>query len=510
MLTRAAILLSLGSHLLLLGAEPTEWRCFGGDAGGVRFSPLTQITPRNVAQLSRAWVYHTGEIAAGTASRNAGKIEPFETTPLVIGGVMYITTASSRVIALDPETGKEIWRFDPPIEPSRKRAAPNRGISYWESGNAKRILYGTGSGHLVAFDARTGKLAPGFGREGMVDLRENFAEKWPPSAYAVTSPPVVYRDLVITGSRVPEGPGRGPSGAVRAFDIRTGKQAWVFHTVPQPGEPGHETWEGDSWKDRTGVNVWSIMSIDAERGIVFLPVGSPAYDFYGGDRKGQNLYGNCLVALNASTGKLLWYYQLVHHDVWDYDPPAQPTLVTVRRGGREIPAVAQVTKMGLVFVFDRVTGKPLLPIEERAAPMSDVPGEATWPTQPFPLAPPPISRIAIERRELSKVTPESQRYCEELFDSTITRGMFTPYGLKLTLVLPGTLGGATWSGGAFDSRTGYYFVNGNEQGAVGMMAEQPAGSPDRYRRTSKWGSYARFTDPNGWPCVAPPWGTLNA
>jgi quinoprotein glucose dehydrogenase len=252
------------------------------------------------------------------------------------------------------------------------------------------------------------------------------------------------------------------------------------------------------------------MSVDIERGMVFLPIGSPSYDFYGADRKGKGLFGNSLVALNAATGKLIWYYQLVHHDVWDYDLPAQPTLITVHRDGREIPAVAQVTKMGFIYVFDRLTGKPLFPVEERPVPESEVPGEVTWPTQPFPLKPPPISRQSVTRAELSNVTPESHRYCTELFDSTVTHGMFTPYGLKLTLVLPGTLGGGSWSGGAFNPETSLYYVNGNEQGAVGIMIPRPAGSAERYERNSKWGGYAQFADPNGWPCVEPPWGTLNA
>jgi quinoprotein glucose dehydrogenase len=351
---------------------------------------------------------------------------------------------------------------------------------------------------------------PGFGNEGIVDLWQGFADKWPRTDYTVTSPPVIYRDLVITGSTVPESPGKGPSGTVRSFSVQTGKKVWEFHTVPLPGEVGHDTWQGDDWKDRTGANVWSIMSVDIERGMVFLPIGSPSYDFYGADRKGKGLFGNSLVALDAATGKLIWYYQLVHHDVWDYDLPAQPTLITVHRDGREIPAVAQVTKMGFIYVFDRLTGKPLFPVEERPVPESEVPGEVTWPTQPFPLKPPPISRQSVTRAELSNVTPESHRYCTELFDSTVTHGMFTPYGLKLTLVLPGTLGGGSWSGGAFNPETSLYYVNGNEQGAVGIMIPRPAGSAERYERNSKWGGYAQFADPNGWPCVEPPWGTLNA
>jgi quinoprotein glucose dehydrogenase len=298
---------------------------------------------------------------------------------------------------------------------------------------------------------------------------------------------------------------------VRAFDVRTGKLVWTFHTVPRPGEPGHETWAHDAWQDRTGANVWSIMSVDAQRGMIFLPIGSASYDFYGADRKGADLYANCVVALDAATGKPLWHFQVVHHDIWDYDPPAQPVLATVKRDGREIPAVVQLTKMGFVFVLDRLTGKPLFPVEERPVPQSTVPGESTWPTQPFPVQPPPLSRMSITRADIADVTPESHRYCAELFDKLTNHGMFTPYGEQETLVLPGTLGGATWSGGSFDPNTGLLYVNTNEVGALGYMKPQPEGSPERYRRANPTGGeYARFWDQHGWPCQKPPWGVLNA
>jgi quinoprotein glucose dehydrogenase len=252
------------------------------------------------------------------------------------------------------------------------------------------------------------------------------------------------------------------------------------------------------------------MSVDVERDLVFLPIGSASYDFYGGDRKGQNLFANSLVALQASTGKMVWYFQMVHHDIWDYDMPAQPALITVRQNGNSVAAVAQVTKMGLVFIFDRVTGKPLFPVEERPVPSSDVPGEAAWPTQPFPSKPPALVRQGLKTSEISTVTPESNRYCAELFHSLETRGMYTPYGRKQTLVVPGTLGGGTWSGGSFDPELGYFFVNVNDLGSVGAMEPQAADAPVAYRRSSKGGEYARFWDENQWPCQEPPWGTLNA
>jgi quinoprotein glucose dehydrogenase len=252
------------------------------------------------------------------------------------------------------------------------------------------------------------------------------------------------------------------------------------------------------------------MSVDVERDLLFLPIGSASYDFYGGDRKGQDLFANSLVALQASTGKLVWYFQMVHHDIWDYDPPAQPALITVHQNGSSIPAVAEVTKMGFVFIFDRLTGKPLFPVEERPVPQSDVPGEASWPTQPFPTKPPALVRQHFSEADLTNVTPQSHQYCADLFHSLTSRGMYTPYGLKQTLVVPGTLGGGTWSSGSFDPELGYLFLNVNELGSVGAMGPQPAGAPEPYRRGAKGGEYARFWDENQWPCEKPPWGTLNA
>src|SRR2546426_4739200 len=289
-------------------AVSQEWRFYGGDAGGTRYSSLQQINPRNVGRLKQAWTYHTGEVTRGDRSTERHRIAPFESTPLVIDGVLYLTTPSSRVIALDAETGKEIWEVDPQAGlPGPRRFHQNRGVAYWQdkTGNDRRILYGTFDARLITLDARTGKPCRDFGKDGVVDLREGLTDFTPETEYGVTSAPVVYRDLVITGAEVPEYPSKGPSGMVRAFNIRSGKLVWTFHTIPQPGETGHETWQSDSWKGRTGANVWSVMSVDAERGLVFLPIGSASYDFYGADRKGQNLFANCLVALDAATGN--WF-----------------------------------------------------------------------------------------------------------------------------------------------------------------------------------------------------------
>ncbi len=524
MRTASVCALALSATLALALAVPTngqtprrEWRYYGGDSGGMRYSTLDEINRTNVARLDRAWTYHTGELDLGLAT--SAFRSAFSCTPLVVDGVMYLSTPSSRVIALDAETGKELWKFDPQAGKKIREFNAHRGVAYWEGLAAdgktreRRILSGTVDGRLFAIDASTGQPCADFGEKGSVDLRKGVADKYensPSWGARVTSAPAIYKDVVITGWGLPEAPGIGPSGDVRAFDVRTGKSVWTFHTVPRPGEPGHETWEGDSWKDRMGANVWSTMSVDYENGLVFLPVASPAYDFYGGDRKGKNLYGNCVVALDAATGKVRWHFQTTHHDIWDYDLPAQPVLLTVRRNGRDVPAVAQITKVGFVFVLDRLTGAPLFPVEERPVPQSRVPGEATWATQPVPARPPALSRQSLKSDEVSRVTPESEADCRKLFDQIKGVGLYTPAGLEPTIQFPGFHGGGNWSGGAFDPSTGYLYVNVNEDAAIGALTPQPEGSPTRFMRKGRFEEYAWFRDRNGWPCQQPPWGTLNA
>lgn len=500
------------------GVPDGEWRHWGGTPGGVRFSPLQHIHRGNVARLTPAWTYRTGELALGLA--HSAFRAAFSTTPLVVRGRLYLSTPSSRVIALEADTGREVWTFDPQSGKPVREFSAHRGVTYWEAAPAseretcdRRILNGTVDGRLFALDPETGRPCADFGRAGFVDLREELQGRWPqdPSfgTIRITSPPVVYRDLVITGYAQQESPGRGPYGDVRAYDVRSGREVWRFHNVPRPGEVGNETWEGESWQDRMGANVWSVMSVDVERGIVFLPIGSPAADFYGGDRKGMNLFGNSLVALEASTGRRLWHFQMVHHDLWDYDLPAQPVLFTFRADGREVPAVAQVTKMGFVYVLDRVTGQPLFPVEERPVPRSEVPGEAAWPTQPFPTKPPPLSRVSLTREDLSRVTPESADVCRALFDRSTGGSIFTPTGLTPTIFFPGLHGGGDWGGGALDPETGLFYVAANEDGAVAEMRPTTPGSPLPFRWQPR-GEDLWFRDANGWPCQAPPWGTLNA
>ncbi|MHB1936968.1 MAG: outer membrane protein assembly factor BamB family protein [Acidobacteriaceae bacterium] len=492
-----------------------DWPTYGHDPGGERFSRLKQIDRRNVGQLQRAWTY-TVPVFPGSG------VAAFENTPLMVGDVLYFAVPTGQAIAVDAETGKQLWVFDPFQGVSvRPNPVPNRGVAYWKqkataAGGTKqnrlgsRIFYVSSNARLYGIDSATGKLCRDFGSGGSINLREGIATRWPKLQYGDTSPPVIYNDEVIVGSGVQEYPSLGPSGAVRAFNVHTGKLVWRFDTVPKPGEIGHDTWRGNDWVDRSGTNAWGLISVDAQNGMVFLPLGSPSYDFYGADRKGKDLFGDSLVALNAETGKLVWYYQLVHHDLWDYDLTAQPVLLTMHRSKRDIPAVAEVTKTGHVFVFDRLTGKPLFPIEERPVPQSDLPGEASWPTQPYPAMPPPLATTVVTEDDITTVTPESRKDCLQKFHSALPGGIFNPWGLKLKLEIPGTLGGGNWSGASFDPASGHLFVNTSNVGSVGMMKPQPAGAPEAYVWGSPWGAYSRFWDSNHYPCQKPPWGTLSA
>jgi len=496
--------LALGPALAARGEEAAN--------PSARYSPLAEITTANVSRLAEAWTAHTGEVAGGVGPVPTRPVEGFQTRPLLAGDLLLVSTTTSKVIALDAESGAERWRFDPFAERARKCESPHRGVTLWAgAGGAETVFSGTCDGRLLALDPKTGRLRPGFAEGGVLDLRPG-ADARDGEAYGVTSPPAIYRDLVIVGALAPEGVPRGPSGDVRAFDARTGKEAWRFHTVPRPGEFGHDTWPADGWERRTGANVWSQMSVDEERGLVFLPVGSASYDFYGGDRLGMNLFSSALVALDAATGRRRWHFQLVHHDLWDYDPPAQPILAEVKREGRTVPVVVQLTKMGLVFVLERTTGEPVFGVEERPVPRSALPGESAWPTQPFPKRPRPLARTtALTAADLSTVTPESQKECAALFERLRSGGLYVPSGVEAAVTFPGTMGGATWSGGAVDVARGRLFVNTNEVGAIHQMEAQKPEAPLPYLRTSPWGSaYTRFWDKDHLPCQQPPWGQLHA
>jgi glucose dehydrogenase len=489
-------------------AHAQEWRSYGGDPGGSKYSALKEINRGNIQRLRPAWIFHTGDVSDGTRwpTRSA-----FEATPLVVDGVMYVTTPFSRVIALDPESGKELWSFDPRLD--RTESANlfiNRGAAFWSDGTRQRVFLGSMDGRLFSIRTDSGKLDDGFGTGGWIDLRKGVADDFPEKRYGPTSPPLVYKNLVICGAWVPDGEPQGPAGDVRAFDARTGKLVWTFHTVPRAGEFGNDTWAPDSWRNRTGANAWSILSVDTVRGIVFLPLTSPATDYYAADRKGANLFGDSLVALDANTGKRLWHFQTVHHNLWDYDLPAQPMLVQVRKNGKLIDAVAQVTKTGFTFVFDRVTGEPVFPIEEVPVAKSQVPGEEAWPTQPRPVKPPPYARQQMSADELTDITPETRAYCSKLLEGAVFAPIFTPIGLKPTVLFPGTNGGANWGGGSFDPETHTLYVNSSDAGMLTRLVERPPGSAAKYRTQGMGSVNSRLWDPDLIPCQKPPFGFLTA
>jgi glucose dehydrogenase len=457
----------------------------------MRYSSLRQIRADNVERLKLAWMFRTGKPGS-------------EAVPIVVDGVMYVT-APDGVYALVPETGELLWKYD---------ATPValRGLAYWPGvgGLHARVFAGKGP-FLLALDVTTGKLAPGFGNEGRVDLKKGVLGDLKDGRYALESPPAVFGDVVITGCSNGEGsPTEGAYGDIRGWDAKTGKLLWTFHTVPRPGEPGSETWPSDGWKNRSGTNVWGFFTLDVKRGIVYAPLGAPTSDFYGADRVGDGLYGNTLVALDARTGKKKWHQQLVHHDIWDYDLAAPPALFDIRRDGRVIPAVAQITKMGLLFVFDRVTGEPVYGMEERLVPQTAVPGEVTAKTQPFPVKPPPLAKNTFRRDEMYDQSPEHARFCKELFATNQMKiGVpYTPLPLDgNALFFPSTLGGGNWGGVSVDPSLGLLFVNVMNVAQWGHMEKRGS----EYVRTSAYGPYARFWNrETRIPCQNPPFGELIA
>jgi quinoprotein glucose dehydrogenase len=479
----------------------TDWPYVAGDAGGMRYSTLNQINRGNVKNLEVAWVFHTGPNRFSTAGPTGAAIE---CTPIVVDGAMYLTSADTQVIALDPAAGRELWRFDPHRD--RADLLPNRGITYWtdgRGGGARRIVLATPDGKLFSLDAHTGKLDPGFGHRGVVDLRVGIERDLTNLTYGATSAPAMFEDLIIVGFSVNEGFQSAP-GDIRAFNVRSGKEVWRFHTVPQPGEFGHDSWNGDSWKNRGGVNAWGGVRVDTKRGLVFVGLGAPAHDFYGGDRHGNNLFANCVVALDARTGKRVWHFQVVRHDVWDYDLPTPPNLVTIYHNGKKIEAVAQVTKTGYVFLFDRGTGKPLFDIVERPAPQSDVPGEQASAKQVYPVKPPPFVRQGFTENDITDVSAAAREYVREKIKSLRYGSMFMPPSLQGTVQMPGLHGGATWSGASFDPTTGVLYVNANDMPWL-VSAIPIESNPVLYK-----GRFGIFKDQDGFPGSKPPWGTLNA
>jgi len=528
-----------------------EWPTYGHDPGGERFSPLTQLSPENVGELKIAWIYHmrpagftgggggfpvmegreAGGAVGDTPARPGGAargrfgsgFRPSEDTPLVRNGIMYIATPYARVVAVDPVTGKELWSFQlPSSNPS------TRGAEFWagDGTTPAQIVFGSTDGKLYSLDAKTGKPNSGFGDNGVVNLNTDEIMRGLPGRNGLTSPPVVYKNLVITGGTTQENPPHGPAGDVRAWDMHTGKLVWTFHSVPRQGEKYNDTWADDSWKNRTGVNVWGFLTVDEKRGIVYMPFGAPSVDQYGGDRAGDNLFSTSLVAADANTGKYLWHFQVVHHDVWDADMTGAPALIDVKQGGKTIPAVVAMDKAGMVFLLNRVTGKPIYGVEERPVPQSELPLEHTSKTQPFPLKPPPLARMTFSKDDIATVTPELEAACRKLVEGLEMGGPFLPPSYnRLRVQFPGNHGGVNWGGTSFDPQLGYLFANVNELGQMsGLKDHDPKSGPavanGQGNRVDPQGPYegvaggGRFSvkgsTPQQLPCQQPPWGELAA
>ena len=561
----------------LLCAAQNDWPAYGGGPTGIRYSNLKQINRSNVSQLSVAWSYDTAD----------GSGDP-QTQPILVDGVLYGLTPRHKVIALEGATGKLRWIFDPGIT----GRGPNRSVVYWTDGKAPRIFAAVQS-YIYALDARTGRKIPEFGSDGRIDLREGLGRDPEKQSIVLTSPGVIYKDLLIVGGRTPEAL-PAPVGDIRAFDVRSGKLRWSFHTIPRPGEYGYDTWPPDAWTYTGAANNWAGMSVDTRRGIVYVPTGSAASDFYGADRLGDDLFANCLLALKADTGERIWHFQAVHHDLWDRDFPSPPLLVTVKHDGKPVDAVAQATKQGWVYLFDRTNGHPIFPVRYQRYPASDVPGEKAAETQPLPVKPEPFARQMLTAALLTTRTPEAHAWALAQFANFRSAGQFVPLSAgKNTVVFPGFDGGAEWGGQAFDPETGIFYVNANDLAWTGALAETgPAGrgnsaqriyqancatchGDDRSgappqipaldqlngRKTAaeiaamvrqgggrmpafpnltgadvtalaqyvltgdnkelapaapaaaaryRFTGYRRFLDPDGYPAVQPPWGTLNA
>ena len=572
----------LGALILFQLAVPlnaqkgnSDWPAYGGGPEDIRYSSLKQINRSNVQKLRKVWSYDTAD----------GPGDP-QTQPIVVNRVLYGLTPKHKVVAIDAVTGTLIWTFDSGIV----AGGANRSVVYWEAGDDRRIFAAVRS-FVYALDAKTGKPIPSFGEAGRIDLREGLGRDASKQSILLTSPGIIYKDLLIVGGRTPEAL-PAPPGDVRAYDVRTGAVRWAFHTIPHPGEVGYETWPKDAWQVSGAANNWAGMAVDRQRGIVYVPTGSAASDFYGADRIGNDLFADCLLALKADTGERLWHFQSVKHDIWDRDFPSPPSLVRVRHEGKMVDAVAQTTKSGFVYLFDRVTGKPLFPIEERRYPASDVPGEAASPTQPLPVVPAPFARQSLTAGDLTNRSPAVHEWALEKFREFRSEGQFVPFSVgKETVVFPGFDGGAEWGGSAFDPQTGLLYVNANDVAWTSSVAENSGGNSGRKvylnscanchgdamtgappsipslvdlqgKRTAeqitaivqhgsgrmpsfpnlnaadltalslyvlsgeskelqsgpgaveaakyRFTGYHKFLDPDGYPAVAPPWGTLNA
>ena len=490
------------------------WPYYGGDQAGSKYSALTDINRANVRNLKVAWEWRTGEKALEEFHTTPGM---FEVTPLFVDGTLYLSTPYNRVVALDPATGKERWSYDPKAYEDGQ--VPNgtgfvhRGIAFWrDSANKRGRIFLNTRSHLIQLDAETGRPVNGFGDNGVANLLQDTPWTVDPKLYTNTSPAVVYKDLVIVGNGVADKLTfkRDPPGDIHAYHARTGKLAWTFHTVPRKGEFGADTWENGANEYTGHTNVWAPMTLDEARGLLYMPVSTPSNDFYGGRRPGKNLFADSIVCLDASTGKRKWHYQLVHHGLWDYDMPGPPSLVTIAVNGKRIDAVVQLTKQGFAFVFDRVTGAPVWPIEERPVPASDVPGEHAWPTQPFPTKPLPISPQGVTLDDAFDLTPELKAEAQQEMKKYRIGPLFTPGSVAGTIMRPGIIGGANWGGGAFDPETGILYVKTTNQPAVARLVV-----PDRARASETDADYVREGQTsalfhNGLPLLKGPYGQLCA
>jgi quinoprotein glucose dehydrogenase len=446
----------------------TDWPVYGGSAAGTRYSKLSQINVSNVSKLKEVWRFETKEEGG------------LETSPIIVDGVLYAYTPTQKVIALDAASGALLWTFDSqkefPAEKAGSRA--ERAVAYWRSGNERRILAGI-SHYVYALDATNGQIIRSFANDGRIDLRENLGRDPKLQSVTITSPGIIYKNLIILGDATPEAL-PAPPGDIRAYDVRTGKLRWTFHTIPHPGEFGYDTWPKQAWTYSGAANNWAGMALDVERGIVYVPTGSAATDWYGADRIGDDLFANSLIALNAETGKRIWHFQGVHHDLWDRDFPSPPSLVTVLHDGKQVPAVAQTSKQGYLFLFNRVTGEPLFPIVNRKYPASTVPGEVSSPEQPFPTKPAPFARQKLTEDMLTNRTPAAHQWALAQFRSFHYEGQFTPNSVGVnTLMFPGWDGGGEWGGPAFDPETHILYINANDVGLTELLVKHSGGSAGR-------------------------------
>jgi quinoprotein glucose dehydrogenase len=519
---RPLFVVRIGSCLLALtvaGAPPAplqEWPFYGGDQGGTKYSPLADINRDNAARLKTAWEWKPNESPMDGFGTRPGV---FQATPIMIDNVLYLSTPYNRVVALDADTGAELWSYDPKAyedgQPPNGTGFVHRGVTAWRDGGLLRIFMNSRY-RLICLDARTGKPVPTFGDNGSIDLSRGLVWEINKKHYTNTSPPVVYRDLVIVGNGVADRLvyRNDPPGDVRAFDARSGKTVWSFRPIPQPGEFGNDTWGNDSWKFTGHTNVWAPMTLDDQRGLLYLPVSTPSNDFYGGRRPGANLFAESLVCLDAATGRRKWHYQIVHHGLWDYDLPSPPNLVSIQVSGKRLDAVVQLTKMGWAFVFDRVSGTPVWPITERPVPPSDVPGEQAWKTQPAPAKPPAFAEQGMSLEDAFDLTPALKTAAQAAMNKFRLGGLYTPPTFQGTLMRPGLIGGANWGGGAFDTATGILYVKSSNLPHIARLARpnRPASDP---RAAEVDADYVREGETNaefmnGLPLNKPPYGHLTA